>query len=142
MLHSLKIIRSRLTRSTRAPTPVFVNFHMDTCHQLISDASDLMPARTSAHVDPPRVKTSSLRRPKRFAFLTVQVPNEDEKHHRPDLPQQVLDVYENLPIGDDWGATGRMVLRRLEHLKYLDHVAYKTAVAQGLRAPFPPKLRA
>lgn len=95
---------------------------------------------------PPRASTprvpNALRLPRAFPIISVQVPTEDEKDVSPDLPEQVLEVYGDLPTASDWGATERMAIKRLEHLRLLDHVAYKKARAKGLKTPLPPKMRA
>jgi len=97
--------------------------------------------RVVAHVDTPRVRTS-IRRPKQFAFLSVQVPGEEERHMLPDLPAQAFDVYPNLPKDEMFGSSTCVSLKRLEHIKLLDNIAYKLSVAQGFCTPMPPKLRA
>jgi len=93
----------------------------------------------------PRANTARvpnfLKLPNTFPIISVQVPTEDEKDMSPDLPAQVFDVYEGLPTATDWGATGRMAVTRLEHLRLLDHMAYKKALAKGLKTPMPPKMR-
>lgn len=98
--------------------------------------------RLIAHVDTPRVRTSALRRPKQFAFLSVHVPGEVERDSLPDLPALVFEVYPCLPKEEAFGSTISVSLKRLEHLKMLDHIAYKISVAQGVCTPMPPKLRA
>jgi len=98
--------------------------------------------RVVSHVDTPRVRTSPLKRPKQFAFLTVHVPGEDERHALPDLPKLVFEVYPCLPTEEAFGSTWSVSLKRLEHVKLLDRIAYKISVAQGVCTPMPPKLRA
>lgn len=98
--------------------------------------------RLIAHVDTPRVRTSALRRPKQFAFLSVHVPGEEERDSLPDLPALAFEVYPCLPKDEAFGSTASVSLKRLEHVKLLDHIAYKISVAQGLCTPLPPKLRA
>ena len=98
--------------------------------------------RAVAHVDTPRIRTSSLKRPKQFASLSVQVPGDEERHALPDLPKLAFEVYPGLPTAEAFGSDTLVSLQRLEHVKLLDQVAYKIAVARGLRAPMPPKLRA
>lgn len=98
--------------------------------------------RLIAHVDTPRVRTSALRRPKQFAFLSVHVPGEEERDLLPDLPALAFEVYPCLPKDEAFGSTTSVSLKRLEHVKLLDHIAYKISVAQGLCTPLPPKLRA
>ena len=92
-------------------------------------------------VHTPRVP-NALRLPRTFPVITVQVPTEDEKDVFPDLPEQVLAVYGGLPTSSDWGATERMAIKRLEHLRLLDQVAYKKARGKGLKTPLPPNMRA
>ena len=96
--------------------------------------------------EPPRARTprvpNALRLPRTFPIINVQVPTDDEKDDSPDLPEQVLAVYGELPTASDWGATGRMAIKRLEHLRLLDQVAYKKARAKGLKTPLPPRMRA
>ena len=89
----------------------------------------------------PRVP-NALKLPRTFPILSVIVPTESEKDLAPDLPVKVFEVFEGLPDASDWGATGRMAIRRLEHLRLLDETAYKLSVVKGLRTPMPPKLRA
>lgn len=98
--------------------------------------------RMVGHVDTPRVRTSSLKRPKQFAFLSVEVPGEEELHALPDLPRLAFEVYPDLPTEEAFGSDTLVSLKRLEHIKLLDQVAYKISVAKGLRTPMPPKLRA
>lgn len=94
-----------------------------------------------ARADTPRVP-NILKLPRTFPILNVQVPTEEEKDSSPDLPAQVFQVFEGLPSASDWGASERMAIKRLEHLRLIDHVAHKKALAKGLKTPLPPKLRA
>ena len=97
----------------------------------------LLPVLTA----PTTGKPKRVVRPERFRSLTVIVPSDYEKANLPDLPALAFQVYPELPTSSDWGATGRMALRRLEHLRKVDHVAYKTSVARGVKTPLPPKMR-
>lgn len=106
------------------------------------DVEDVPVASLVIRPGTPRVNHSLLVRPEQFEFLTVVVPSDEDRHTAEDLPAQALDVYVNLPRSTQWGATHRMALRRLEHVKLVDHIAYKRSVAAGLKTPLPPKLRA
>lgn len=97
----------------------------------------LLPVLTAPTIGKPK----QLVRPERFRFLTVIVPSDDEKANLADLPSLAFQVFPELPTSEDWGATGRMALRRLEHLRMVDHVAYKASVACGVKTPLPPKMR-
>lgn len=109
--------------------------------ETMTNCAEVAP-RVIEHVDTPRVRTSVLKRPKQFAFLSVQVPGEEERHALPDLPRLAFEVYPELPTEEAFGSHTLVSLKRLEHVKLVDQIAYKIAVAQGLCTPMPPKLRA
>ena len=81
-------------------------------------------------------------RPERFRNLTVIVPTDIEKEDSPDLPDMAFKVYPDLPNESVWGALENMALKRLQHVRMVDHIAYKVSVAKGIKTPVPPRLRA
>lgn len=134
---SHKIVKPPRYVNLTVETPQFCDLEDVESHTPTGVISFEGPARA----DTPRVP-NFLKLPRTFPILNVQVPTEDEKDSSPDLPAQVFQVFEGLPSASDWGATERMAVKRLEHLRLIDYVAYKKAHAKGLKTPLPPKLRA
>lgn len=90
------------------------------------------------------VLPTGLVRPGRFKFLSVQVPSDHERHHAPEIPAHVLNVYDGIPMESEWGRDqpGRAAEIRLEYLRAVDANAHRCALTQGLRSVHaPPRIR-
>jgi len=141
-----KLSFKKKSRKLFKPTR-FVNLTVETpSFSELEDVESATPTDVISFGEaPPRAGTprvpNALKLPRTFPILNVVVPTETEKDSAPDLPAQAFEVFEGLPDASDWGATERMAIRRLEHLRLVDYTAYKKSRAKGLKTPLPPKMR-
>jgi hypothetical protein len=84
----------------------------------------------------PEARPFSLKRPRQFELLTVEVPD-DAKRAASD-PSYAIMYAVRTEYSD---ATTRVALKRFKRDKTAANVAYKLAVAEGRIAPLPSKLR-